>query len=150
MVVRDRILKSVGLSWLIMYRESSPLLALSTIVSSCRLVQIPLVFRQQCSVCLDLVRSYHAVSAEMSVICYMCSTRSYRPYAIIFTCFPLAFAAMRSASFADLASMLPLGGTAATMTSMPLRASASVIPRQYCRPGIYCPASRSSSKPRSP
>jgi len=71
-------------------------------------------------------------------------------YAMMLTCFPFALSAMLSASLADLASILPLGGTAATMTSMPLCASASVIPRQYCMPGIKCPASRNSSNPRRP
>jgi hypothetical protein len=71
-------------------------------------------------------------------------------YAIMLTCFPFAFSAMLAASFAARASTLPLGGTAATMTSMPFSASASVIPRQYCIPGRYCPARRNSLKPNKP
>jgi hypothetical protein len=51
-------------------------------------------------------------------------------HAMMLTCFPFAFCAMLSANLADLASMLPLGGTAATITSIPLCDSASVMPRQ--------------------
>jgi hypothetical protein len=51
-------------------------------------------------------------------------------HAMMLTCFPFAFCAILSANLADLASMLPLGGTAATITSIPLCDSASVMPRQ--------------------
>jgi len=81
---------------------------------------------------------------------YRFNCRSSSTHAIMFTLFPPAFSAMLSASLCARASMLPEGGTAATITSIPLRESASVIPRQYCIPGRKRPASRSSSKPRRP
>lgn len=71
-------------------------------------------------------------------------------YAMIFTSLPCAFSAMLRASICALASILPDGGTEATITSMPFSDSASVIPRQYCIPGRKRPASRISSKPSSP
>jgi hypothetical protein len=71
-------------------------------------------------------------------------------WAIMFTRFPWAFFAMRSHSLSALASMDPEGGTAATITSIPFSASASVIPLQYCKPRNAGPASRSSSKPNRP
>lgn len=51
-------------------------------------------------------------------------------YAMMFTSFPLAFLAILSASLSALASIEPEGGTAATITSMPLADKASVMPRQ--------------------
>jgi hypothetical protein len=149
MVVRERILKSVGRSWLIMYRESRPL----------RIFSMFAVYT--CRRWLPLARSqfmYNTMSACL-IPCYACDPLAnchpvfqygHATYAIMLTCLPLAFSAMLSANFAERASMLPLGGTAATITSMPLCASASVMPRQYCMPGINCPASRSSSKPSKP
>lgn len=71
-------------------------------------------------------------------------------YAMMLTAFPSAFWAMSSANRAALASMLPEGGTEATITSMPFSESASLMPLQYCIPGRNWPASRSSSKPRRP
>jgi hypothetical protein len=91
-----------------------------------------------------LVAEYHADShMPHTMLCLPCISNTSieasvytRTYAMMLTCFPLALSAMLSASFADLFSILPLGGTAATITSMPLFANASVIPRQYCMPGI--------------
>lgn len=78
------------------------------------------------------------------------STGKKATHAMILTSFPFALADIFSANFAARASIDPDGGTAATITSIPFSASASVMPRQYWRPGNAGPANRSSSKPRRP
>ena len=50
--------------------------------------------------------------------------------AMIFTLFPLAFAAISCPSLRARSSTDPEGGTEAMMTSIPFCRSASVIPRQ--------------------
>jgi hypothetical protein len=144
-----------GLSWEIIYRASSPL------VASLAFTITPLV---------ETRRQTPIKVSENYVLCYMNSERTIeclRPfelaiplsshfseemdtYAMILTLFPCAFSAILSASLAALASMDPEGGTVAVMTSIPLRASASRIPRQYWIPGRFWPARRSSSKPKRP
>lgn len=71
-------------------------------------------------------------------------------WAMMFTFFPFALFAIRAHSLSALVSMDPEGGTAATITSTPFSASASDIPRQYCKPRNAGPARRNSSKPRRP
>ena len=71
-------------------------------------------------------------------------------YAIILTFFPLAFSAMSLPSLAARASIEADGGTEAVMISIPLAASASVMPRQYCTPGRKLPARYNSLKPSKP
>lgn len=71
-------------------------------------------------------------------------------YAMIFTSFPRAPASISRANSSARSSIEADGGTVAVITSTPCAVNASLIPRQYCTPGKYRPASRISSKPRRP
>jgi hypothetical protein len=71
-------------------------------------------------------------------------------YAMIFTSFPRAPASISRTNSSARSSIEADGGTVAVITLTPCAVNASLIPRQYCTPGKYRPASRSSSKPSKP
>ncbi len=112
-----------------MYLESSPL---KTKISHCTYLEGSL----PTTPCSYELRS--PLITHRGIPCYACTIVSENPqfrlvviYAMILTLLPCAFRSILSPSLAALASMDPEGGTDAVITSVPVAASAAVIPRQY-------------------
>lgn len=133
MVVKDSTSTFLGLSWLIIYRESNPLTTGQPQVLAREIhwtgstPNTPVSALLICPVKL----LYHAMPEVQSMWEFMNEMISgTNTDAIMFTLFPLAFVAMSSPSFAARCSIDANAGTEVVMTSIPLTASASVMPRQ--------------------